>query len=1357
MRNLRKYLALATAVAMMLTAFPVLGASDYWYADQAEDLNALGLYAGVDPDSFDPALDRELNRQEAAVMVVRLFGVTTNMEDEKLPSVADAKEMVEAKFSDADEIADWAVRHIAYGVENGYINGYPDGTFKPTGALVGRAYCTMIIANLGYEFEYEEAGDVFADAAALFDADEIELFGSNEGITRDTLVGITYRALDAYVDGEDKNIASILVESGAVDIADFDDKEIVVTPRPNVTPSESPIVPSESPMVSEEPTTPGVTETPTVVPTGTVAVEFNPEPATSVADGQALISVGKVVLTSQEDVEVTGLKVKRTGLSADTDIASLTVWDGNKKLNVSAIFSNSIANAGFTSPVKVMAGEEKVLDVRVNIEPNVTAGAQIGLHITEVMTPSTVSVVGNFPMSAGILTVADVTLGTLTVRRASDEPTLNLNAGTTDVRLAKYNFTTAEEAQLLTKVTFTQNGSVADSDLENLKLYDGSTLVAEGVLENRTVTFTFEKEISSGGTARLTLKGDVVGGAGRTVKFGIEDENDVTATGKTYGTTLVASLTNTSDVAVTTIDGKELSVNQGDFILSRSTSTPPAGTISTVVDDQEFARFKIEAVGEPIQLRKVYVEAVAATGAADVYHLSDLKIKTADLSLAQVETPFTDAGADATQIKEVSLSTAITITPSEPVEIMLTADITADKGALANETYKLGVDGGSTTLTGVGMVSGKSVTYSAAGDIAGNVMTVGSLSVTASRVPASNENVFRSESSKTLIEYDIKHNLSETVEISTVVVEFADEGDDNGSTDYVGANFTNGKIVDAEGTVISEVTTSLLAASREGTASFSLLSPMVIQPGETIRVGLVADVLSTANLADDYQFGFVGGANGTVARTQKSGTDVTVSTLAAAGKIVTVSAGGASLIAVRDDGYKLEDANIYAGDKDVALGAYKIYSSTSGKEDAILKKITLSNETSPITVASTRESQTIVFDANATATGTQTFTFENLDISGTTDVELTITDLEAKETIAANLVTAIQASAIANLYTVSSGGTATVTLTSLRDGDIASPTKTGDIGAAIATINDDVVAYVPPTAAALAAGDQLGGQYYTNIRITDEDGNVLGQSGSLVTTEEITLSTPITIPKYSATIPVPDRAVKLVVLADIAENAPYGDKLAIKLGDGTTGTDLEYTASKTGVTSKLVAVDVESGPSGLDAIFTTGAAKLTISDVALADSTPIETSTAGEIGRFTITNNSTRNVSLKTVLVDDLKDIIGANEWDAVKLIKVSTGVTLATGDGAADPGLFTLGTAETITAGSSLQVSVEANLADGGNVGTQGFTGSVGKTDAGTTIALKVLQGTTASGTTYTVLGDSTVMTIDDDLALSTITTQTP
>lgn len=219
---MRNFVNLSILVAsFMLYVLPTQAVSEYWYESQADELNKLGLYAGISQENFEPALDREVNRIEGAVMIVRLLGVTLENEDEELPKVQDARVIVEEKFTDGVVIPDWAVRHIAYGVENGYIKGYPDGTFKPYGDLVGRAYCAMIVSNLGYDFKYEEAGAVFADAAAIYDDDERELFSANKLITRDTLIGITFNALDAYYAHENCNILRSLIEKEAINIGNL--------------------------------------------------------------------------------------------------------------------------------------------------------------------------------------------------------------------------------------------------------------------------------------------------------------------------------------------------------------------------------------------------------------------------------------------------------------------------------------------------------------------------------------------------------------------------------------------------------------------------------------------------------------------------------------------------------------------------------------------------------------------------------------------------------------------------------------------------------------------------------------------------------------------------------------------------------------------------------------------------------------------------------------------------------------------------------------------------------------------------------------------------------------------------------
>lgn len=1337
MRNLRKYLALAIAIAMMLTAFPVLGAGAFSYGDQADDLNKLGLYAGVGQGSFDPALDRELTRQEAAVMVVRLFGVTLDVEAEKLPSVSEARGVVSAKFSDANEIADWAVRHVAYGIENGYINGYPDGTFKPAGPLVGRAYCTMIIANLDYEFAYEDAGDVFAEAAAIFDGNEIELFGANEKITRDTLVGITYRALDAYYNDQEKNIAATLVEKGAVEKVLFDDMDIPVTGLADVNPTVAPTVaptveptvePTTEPTVapSGEPTTEPTVE-PTVVPAGTVAVEWMPQQSRSVATSQALVHVGSITLTSDEDLTVTGLEVSRSGLSKDNDVEGITVWDGTTKLNVSSTLSDGVAEIGFTKAVQVKAGEEKVLDIKATIAASGTAtvAAQVILAVSAVTAPSNVTVTGDFPMTAGVLTIADVALGSLTVSVSSDAPTTNINAATTDVRLAKFDLVAASEDITVKQITLTQNGSVADSDVENLRLYNGSTQVGEAAnLTDRVVTFMLDELVESGDTLRLTVKGDVVGGAGRTVQFDIDDTVEVQGMGSTYGTIIVASFAGSAS----TLTGNTLSINQGSLIITRDETSPSAGTISTKVDDQEFAVMKVEAIGEPIQLRKIRL--VITTTGASAGDVTDIKIAEVNSG----KTISTDADLFGSNVAgtftaEVSLDKTLDVTPGVPALLSITGDF---DGFTANQTVKIGLDGGAgiETINGRGLVSSKTVTGNVASDNFGNVMTVGDLSVDIDRVPADDEYAFQNESGMKMIEFDISHNLAEAVEVSQVSVAINDNATVTNTND-IENNITNLKMVDAQGNVISDVITNLTDNVKSDTVVFSLNNPVIVDPGATVRVGVVGDVISDAFNTDDYYFG----ANAaSVARTVKSGTTVTVNPeTATTGKLVTISSGGAKIAITRSSTVDVKSENVYAGDSDVVVAAYNLVSdATDGKEAAVINKIKMA----PIGV---RESLDITINALAgAAVATDTVTVTLPDLADTGTISFTTVPLAGGET-PADIATAIKAAfdlhaTASTIYDMTDDLAAKLTITR-RDSKDITDIVAGNFVANQVGGGSTFAWNAGGNTLALTQGEMpLESQYVSNLRVVDTDGTVYASISNLGQAKEINFTTPFVVPSKDAATNTVDRSKTLKVIADFTADAPYGKKYAIRLGDNDDTTkDVTYQAQKTGVDGfDLLTLDLPTGPSSADAIFTTGGTKLTVVD---KTATNVTNAAGMELARFELKNEGTRPIIVTELLVYDLAGSFNAD--NAVSIYKADGTVLINGAFGALD-GTTAANIADiSINPGKSQEIVIRADAALVGN-GTANF---------------KVYQGTAAAGTTYQVLNDTSVsMTLFDDYILNSV-----
>jgi len=212
MKNLKKMLASLVVVAMMASmAIVPAFAATLSYEKQAEQLNKVGLYMGIDPDKFVPDLETLLDRQTGVVMLLRMFG---QEEEAKLLSDEQANSML-AKFTDAGTIADWAKKQVAYAVDKGVVKGYAeDSTFRPAAGLNGKAYCSLLLQQLGYngDFDYHQAATKLSQVGGL-NASQAAMFNSDTQINKDSLVGISFGTLQAKYKADGKKLIKALIES----------------------------------------------------------------------------------------------------------------------------------------------------------------------------------------------------------------------------------------------------------------------------------------------------------------------------------------------------------------------------------------------------------------------------------------------------------------------------------------------------------------------------------------------------------------------------------------------------------------------------------------------------------------------------------------------------------------------------------------------------------------------------------------------------------------------------------------------------------------------------------------------------------------------------------------------------------------------------------------------------------------------------------------------------------------------------------------------------------------------------------------------------------------------------------------
>lgn len=210
MSKFKKMLSIFIAVTLIfgMITIPAFGAPALKYEDKARVLNKLDLFKGISEKEYVPNLEAKLLREEAVALLLRMFG----LEDEALKLTEREANSILNRFKDADKIAAWAIKHIAFAVEEGVIVGRPDGNFAPKDNLLGREYSKMILAMLGYvqgiDFQYEFSTIEFCSVTGFSQQEGSKL--DETTILRDDVVGMSYYALTAeYAAGKNKGMTVI--------------------------------------------------------------------------------------------------------------------------------------------------------------------------------------------------------------------------------------------------------------------------------------------------------------------------------------------------------------------------------------------------------------------------------------------------------------------------------------------------------------------------------------------------------------------------------------------------------------------------------------------------------------------------------------------------------------------------------------------------------------------------------------------------------------------------------------------------------------------------------------------------------------------------------------------------------------------------------------------------------------------------------------------------------------------------------------------------------------------------------------------------------------------------------------------
>jgi len=328
--------------------------------------------------------------------------------------------------------------------------------------------------------------------------------------------------------------------------------------------------------------------------------------------GQALVPFTTVNFTasSDGDVKVTTLKFKRTGISSDTTLSNLYLYNGSTKLTDGGSLSSGVVTFNNASGLfTVPAGTTMAVTIKGDVDDNnASSGQTIGFQLASASDVSTngAAVSGSFPASGNLMTVANVTdLGKVYITTSS--VATSVDPDTQDVEVWKGTFYTSNQNMSLNYLKLTSLGSLQYDDLSNFRLYDGGTLVGTATMnEDREVIFDLSGSPLSfniGQSKLLKVLADVDKGSTRTYNFTIQEATDVVMMDKNYGVYVMPypgylTVGNWAVIKMAT----DTTIGSGSLSVTKKT-TSPTGNVSQDGTNVSFGIWELKATGEDMKVK----------------------------------------------------------------------------------------------------------------------------------------------------------------------------------------------------------------------------------------------------------------------------------------------------------------------------------------------------------------------------------------------------------------------------------------------------------------------------------------------------------------------------------------------------------------------------------------------------------------------------------------------------------------------------------------------------------------------------------------------------------------------------------
>lgn len=264
---------------------------------------------------------------------------------------------------------------------------------------------------------------------------------------------------------------------------------------------------------------------------------------------------------------VTGFSIHRVGVGAVSDFSNLYLYDANGTRLTTGRSLNSSSNKVEFNGLNMVVGAGQTVSVVLvgDVAAPSTTGGQHAFEIMDaasVVTSATGTTIGgSFPVRGNTFVVGTASAARLDITKGSTPA--DANVGSTQVEISNFRLAANTNDIEVRRVTLFQGGDISNSDLRNFNLYQGATLVAtaSAVTGSGQIVLNFNPPylIPSGNTRVFSLRADISGRSGRSIRTYVEFSTDVYAVDRTYGSGAQVCTTSSGTCTSGSFDGSSFS------------------------------------------------------------------------------------------------------------------------------------------------------------------------------------------------------------------------------------------------------------------------------------------------------------------------------------------------------------------------------------------------------------------------------------------------------------------------------------------------------------------------------------------------------------------------------------------------------------------------------------------------------------------------------------------------------------------------------------------------------------------------------------------------------------------------------